>query len=100
MLAGGYVRKMCPHVLGYKDKHIKLLGFQYGGGSDSGLSSDGGWRCFFFNEILWAEFTDGTWHSSHDYIMKAETSFDSILLQARPLIDAPSVAEGSMLPTR
>ena len=86
MMAGRRRREACPHALGYKDKRLRVLVYQYSGGSASGLANDGGWRCFFVDDVWWTEIADGPWHSSHDYIAKAETSFDYIECQAVPLI--------------
>ena len=84
--AEGLRRKLCPHALGSKDYRLKLLAFQYEGGSASGLSTSGGWRTFNLADIQWAEIIeDPTWHSSNDYLAKLETSFDAIECQARPL---------------
>jgi hypothetical protein len=86
MLRGeGLRRKLCPHALGFKNKRLKLLAFQYGGDSASGLPASGGWRSFLVDGIEWAELTDGAWRSSDDYLAKLETTFDRVECQARPL---------------
>lgn len=77
-------RSVCPHVLGYKGKRRRVLVYQYSGDSASGLAGHGAWRLFFLDDITSAELTVGAWHSSPDYIIKAETSFDYVELQARP----------------
>jgi hypothetical protein len=86
MMAEGRRREVCPHALGYKDKRLKLLVYQYSGASASGLANDGAWRCFFFDDIWWTEIASGPWHSSPDYVAKAETSFDHIECLVPPLI--------------
>jgi hypothetical protein len=84
MMAEHKRREVCPHELGYKDKRLKVLVYQYSGDSASGLAHDGAWRSFFVDDIWWTELTAGPWHSSPDYTIKAETSFDYIECQARP----------------
>lgn len=84
--AKGWEREVCPHALGYRDGRCKVLTYQYSGGSASGLAADGGWRCFVLQDILRIEITDGAWHTSHDYVAKLETSFNSIDCQTRPLV--------------
>ena len=85
LTAQGWQRILCPHALGYINKRATLLAFQYGGSSTSGLPPAGGWRSIPLDDILGAEVTDGEWRSSGDYIVKLETSFDYIEIQARPL---------------
>lgn len=88
MMAERRRREVCPHALGYKDKRLKVLVYQYSGGSASGLAGGGAWRCFFVDDILWTEITDGPWQSARDYIIKADTSFDYISCQAQPVLHA------------
>lgn len=88
MMAEQRRREVCPHALGYKDKRLKVLAYQYAGGSASGLANDGGWRCFVLDDVWWAEIIDGTWHSSRDYIVKAETSFDYVECQVLPMVSS------------
>ncbi len=83
MLAERKRRNVCPHALGFKDKRPKVLVYQYSGDSASGLGSDGAWRCFFLDDIWWAEITDGPWHSSRAYVFKVEVSFDYIECQVK-----------------
>ena len=88
MMAERRRREGCPHALGYKDKRLKVLVYQYSGGSASGLANHGAWRCFFLDDIWWAEIADSAWHSGRDYIAKAESSFDYIECQVRPSVRA------------
>lgn len=87
--AQGSRRELCPHALGYKDKRAKVLAFQYGGGSASGLPVGGGWRTFFVDDIEWADVAEGAWRSGDDYLFKLETNFDYIEVQARPVKRKP-----------
>lgn len=49
----GHKRKMTPHVIGTKGGVQQALFYQYGGTSNSGLSSNSArnWRCIQVNEI-------------------------------------------------
>jgi hypothetical protein len=60
---GGYERLVCPHVIGWKNGLEKVLTFQYGGGSSSGLGAGGQWRCLFVSELSNISFISGAWHS-------------------------------------
>jgi hypothetical protein len=79
-------RDVCPHALGYQGQRLKVLVYQYSGGSALGLAQDGGWRCFSLDDIAWAEIIEGGWRTSPDYLIKAESIFKTIKYQvsARP----------------
>ena len=85
MMAERRRREVCPHALGLKNDRRKVLVYQFAGASASGLAHDGAWRSFFLDDIWWVEIADGPWHSSRDFIVKAEASFDSIECQAQPM---------------
>jgi predicted DNA-binding transcriptional regulator YafY len=74
----GRARDICPHALGLKDGHPRLLAFQYDGASASGMGAGGGWRTFFVSEIADAKIIAGAWHSGPNLIAKAEASLDRI----------------------
>jgi hypothetical protein len=76
-LAGRW-RDVCPHALGLKDGHPRLLAFQYDGASASGIAGAGAWRSFFVSEIADATIIAGGWHSGPNLIAKAEASLDRI----------------------
>jgi hypothetical protein len=81
----GAKRAVCPHALGHKDGKRRVLVYQFGGPSASGLAHAGAWRSFALDEITAAHIIAGGWHSQHDFIAKVETWFDHIECQARPL---------------
>ena len=60
-------REICPHVLGLTKGKEMLLGYQFGGETNSGLPAGGEWRCFKVAEMHSIELRGGTWHtgSSH-----------------------------------
>jgi predicted DNA-binding transcriptional regulator YafY len=74
----GRPRDICPHALGLKNGHPRLLAFQYDGASDSGIAAGGAWRTFFVSEISDAKIIAGAWHSGPNLIAKAEACLDRI----------------------
>jgi hypothetical protein len=68
----GYVREMCPHVLGTKRGRLQSLMYQFAGGSSSGLEPDGSpanWRCVIVEELsnVSTRKSKGEWHTASDY---------------------------------
>ena len=84
LVAQHWRRTLCPHAIGYKNNQLKVLAYQYGGGSASGLPKAGGWRTFVVDEILRAEIIEGPWRTSDDYLVKLETTFDRVEHRVRP----------------
>lgn len=82
VIADDLWRDICPLALGYKDTKLKVLAFQYHGGSVSGIAADGGWRCFSLDEISWAQINDDPWQSGHNAVAKLEASFDTVICGA------------------
>ena len=64
---GGYLRELCPIILGHSQGLEKALTFQFGGQSKSGLPPGGEWRCLRLSKVSDVELRDGPWHagSSH-----------------------------------
>jgi hypothetical protein len=64
---GGFMREVCPHILGYKDSAAgareKMLAFQFAGGSRRGLPPGGEWRCFALADMQAVTAREGRWHS-------------------------------------
>ena len=83
VLAAGRSRDICPHALGTKDGKMRLLAFQYDGGSASGLAAGGQWRAFFLNEISVATPIEGRWQSGPSVLAKTEACLDEVEVQAR-----------------
>jgi hypothetical protein len=68
----GYVREMCPHILGTKNGRLQCLMYQFGGGSSSALEADGSpanWRCIIVEELLNVSIKQsaGQWHTASNY---------------------------------
>jgi len=63
----GYPRELCPIVLGHSHQQEKVLTFQFGGQSRSGLLREGEWRCLWLAKVSDAQLGDGPWRtgSSH-----------------------------------
>ncbi len=60
-------RKMCPHVLGFKNDRRQALFYQFGGTSGSGLDPDGSpanWRCIPIDDLQGVVVSDGEWHTA------------------------------------
>ena len=65
----GLPRLFCPHLLGKsKQGRRHVLGYQFGGTSDSGLRTVeegmGGWRCMIVEKLSGVELQAGTWHTA------------------------------------
>jgi hypothetical protein len=64
-LYDGYVRKLCPVVLGHTQGQEKVLTYQFGGESKSGLPRAGEWRCLWLSKVREAELREGPWHTGN-----------------------------------
>jgi hypothetical protein len=78
VFAEGQLRDICPQALGRKDGKLRLLAFQYEGGSVSGLAPGGQWRAFFLYDIVAAVLIDGPWHTGHNVVAKTEACLDRV----------------------
>jgi hypothetical protein len=79
---GGFVREMCPHVLGYKNGRAQCLFYQFAGGSQSGLGSlgsDQNWRCLPLDGLTAVEIVAGPWQSSP--YSRPQTCIDQVEIQ-------------------
>jgi hypothetical protein len=77
----GYQREMCPHVLGYKDGRRQALFFQFAGGSSTGLSPRGEWRCIPIDRLSSVRVRDGRWFSGPTHT-RPQTCVDQIDIEA------------------
>jgi Arc/MetJ-type ribon-helix-helix transcriptional regulator len=65
----GYVRELCPIILGHSQGQEKALTFQFGGSSKSGLPPRGEWRCLWLASVRNIRLRDGSWHSGDRHNM-------------------------------
>lgn len=88
----GHRRIACPHVLGTKGGLEKVLTYQYGGGSSSGLPPGGEWRCLFLSEAYNIEIVDGGWHTGVSHT-RPQTCVDNVDVQVSvdPLTSKPYI---------
>jgi hypothetical protein len=93
IIAGGHWRDISPLSLGYKGGKLKVLAFQFRGESASGIAAEGGWRCFFVDDISWAKLIDDAWHTGHYPVAKIEASLDSVICGAGATVRSFSAAK-------
>ena len=77
----GYVREMCPHVIGIKNGQEQALFYQFGGASSSGqIQHDGSpknWRCIPIASLENVSVRDGEWHTASGH-SKRQTCVDNV----------------------
>jgi hypothetical protein len=63
----GRPRVLCPIILGHSQEQEKVLTYQFGGESKSGLPPAGEWRCLWLAKVSAIQLRDGPWQtgSSH-----------------------------------
>lgn len=82
----GYVREMCPHVIGKKKGHAQALLYQFAGGSSSGLEPNGSpanWRCLRIDELSDVSIKKSAekWHTAANYSAAMQKCVDEIELK-------------------
>ena len=79
---GNYVRYFTPHVLG-RDRRNRLvvLVYQFAGGFDGGLPSDGAWSCFDVSDLSQVRYLHDHWVSGPDETRPRDI-FSSVMLAA------------------
>ena len=65
----GRPRLLCPHRLGRnEEKQLRVLCYQYGGESESGLEpredSPANWRCLALEKLSGVKLLDGAWRTA------------------------------------
>lgn len=64
----GYVREMCPHVLGTSKKgETQCLFYQFAGDSSKGLPPEGEWRCIPIAGLTINKVYGGPWHTGDNH---------------------------------
>jgi hypothetical protein len=74
-------RLLCPHRLGRnKQGQLRVLCYQYGGESESGLQpvgSPANWRCIAVEKLNRVELLDGSWHTAPNHSRPASCIADA-----------------------
>jgi hypothetical protein len=77
----GHPRLFCPHRLGRnKEGELRLLCYQFGGASRSGLKPSGSpenWRCIALNKLTGVELLDGAWQTAPNHSRPASCIADA-----------------------
>ena len=66
----GYLREMCPHIIGWKNGREQALFYQFGGSSSDGpiiSDSPNNWRCIPIDGLSDVIAKEGVWHTSTNY---------------------------------
>jgi hypothetical protein len=74
----GHYREICPHIIGWRGGKERLLAFQFGGNTSSGLPPGGAWKCLDIAVITDVKVRDGRWHTgtSHSTSQKCVGEID------------------------
>ena len=76
----GRRRLLCPHLLGWnKHRRLRVLCYQYGGDSKSGLQPAGAsdnWRCLAVENLSHVELCKEVWHTG--LRSKRQTCIDGV----------------------
>ena len=74
-------RLFCPHRLGRnKEGQLRVLCYQYGGESESGLKPAGSadnWRCIALDKLRSVELLDGRWRTASNHSRPASCIIDA-----------------------
>ena len=74
-------RLFCPHRLGRnKEGQLRVLCYQYGGESESGLKplgSEDNWRCLTLDKLRSVELVDGAWRTAPNHSRPASCIVDA-----------------------
>ncbi len=75
-------RVICPHALGWRNGRARVLAYQTGGASRTGLSADPRqrWRSMFVDDIYDPVIIEGPWQTADNY-PGAINSIDHIQIQ-------------------
>lgn len=77
----GRPRLFCPHRLGRnKEKQVRVLCYQYGGESESGLEppgSPGNWRCIALEKLSKVRLLEDAWHTASNHSRPASCVVDA-----------------------
>ena len=63
----GRIRLLCPHALGWKNGHAKVLAYQADNGTTNAADPRQQWRSMFVEQIQDAVITDHAWATADNY---------------------------------
>jgi hypothetical protein len=63
----GYIRELCPVILGHTDGEEMALAYQFAGGSRSGLPEGGNWKCLRLSRVNEARLRSGDWRADSNH---------------------------------
>jgi hypothetical protein len=78
----GRRRECCPHAIGTKHGKTRVLMFQFGGESNSGLPAAGQWRCMDIAGMAQIAVRDGEWHTATSHL-RPQTCIDHVDVDVR-----------------
>lgn len=73
----GYYRELCPVIIGHTRGRERLLAFQFGGESKSGLPRAGAWKCLDLALVKDPTTRDGPWHEGSGH-SKQQTCVEDV----------------------
>ena len=74
----GHPRELCPHIVGWTDGEERLLAWQFGGRTGSGLLPRGGaWKCLNIARMSEVKARQGRWHAGSSH-QKEQTCVQNI----------------------
>jgi hypothetical protein len=82
----GHLRRFSPHIVGARRGERRVLAYQFGGTSRSGLGPDGSadnWRCFPVDELTNVLLIAGSWRSPTTFGTQPEQCIDVVDVRAR-----------------
>jgi hypothetical protein len=73
----GYYRELCPLIIGHTRGKERVLAFQFGGQSSSGLPLGGNWKCLDLSHVKDAELRAGAWREGERH-SKQQTCVEDV----------------------
>jgi hypothetical protein len=83
----GYYRELCPLIIGHTRGRERVLAFQFGGESSSGLTL-GNWKCLDLSQVKDAELRTGAWREG-DRHSKQQTCVEDVDLDVNIHVRRP-----------
>src|ERR1700749_3730974 len=93
----GYLREICPVILGRSQGQEKALTFQFAGQSKSRLPPGGEWRCLWLSKVNDVKLREGPWHAGSRHT-QPQGCVENVELDVNP--DSPYKPKRLLNPTR